>query len=84
MPRWRLSPQESTDQIQRRRSNASEQHQDEDQVETAGDLDGDGVEWKAVFRERYKLRRCWLKGQCHVRTFEVGNAMKILCYHFIV
>jgi hypothetical protein len=25
------------------------------------------VDWKAVFVERYKLRRAWLAGHCHVR-----------------
>ena len=27
--------------------------------------------WRSVFRERFKLKRSWLRGQCHVRTFEV-------------
>ena len=32
-------------------------------------------------RERYKLRRCWLSGQCHVRTFE-GHAGGVSCVQF--
>ena len=41
----------------------------------------DVVDWKRVFRERYKLRRCWLNGQCHVRTFE-GHTGGISCVQF--
>ena len=66
LPPWRLSPQESHEQIERRRSTTDSTTTPEVVAEE------DVVDWKAVFRERYKLRRCWLRGQCHVRTFEVG------------
>ena len=41
----------------------------------------DKVDWKAVFRERFKLRRAWLSGKCHVRTFE-GHSEGISCVQF--
>ena len=34
-----------------------------------------------VFVERYKLRRAWMGGQCHVRTFE-GHSGGISCVQF--
>ena len=40
-----------------------------------------GLSWRTIFRERYKLRRSWLKGQCHVRTFE-GHSAAISCVQF--
>ncbi|EEC18260.1 transducin beta chain, putative [Ixodes scapularis] len=44
-------------------------------------LDG-RVDWHAVFRQRFRLRRNWLRGSCHVRTFhghtQVGHA-GLLC-----
>ena len=64
LPRWRLSPGECADQIERRRS-----------------TDGGLLSWKAVFKERYKLRKCWLRGQCHVRTFE-GHSGGVSCVQF--
>ncbi len=69
LPPWRLSPAESSEQIERRKSTDSAE-----EGTAAGEEEGRGqsVNWKRVFRERYKLRRCWLRGQCHVRTFEVG------------
>jgi F-box/WD-40 domain protein 7 len=39
------------------------------------------ISWRVVFRERYKLRRSWLSGQCHVRTFE-GHSGGISCVQF--
>lgn len=42
---------------------------------------GDPVDWRAVFVERYKLRRAWLAGHCHVRTFE-GHMGGISCLQF--
>ena len=30
------------------------------------------TDWRQVFVERFKLRRAWMGGQCHVRTFEVS------------
>jgi len=39
------------------------------------------VDWRQVFVERYKLRRAWLGGQCHVRTFE-GHSGGISCVQF--
>lgn len=38
-------------------------------------------DWRRVFVERYKLRRAWLGGQCHVRTFE-GHSGGISCVQF--
>merc|ERR1719483_29190 len=37
--------------------------------------------WRSVFRERFKLKRSWLRGQCHVRTFE-GHSAAISCVQF--
>ena len=34
-----------------------------------------------MFVERYKLRRAWMGGQCHVRTFE-GHSGGISCVQF--
>ena len=28
------------------------------------------MQWKAMFAERFRLRRNWLNGYCNVRTFE--------------
>ena len=39
------------------------------------------LNWRSVFKERFKLRRSWLKGQCHVRTFE-GHSAAISCVQF--
>jgi len=39
------------------------------------------VDWRQVFVERYKLRRSWMGGQCHVRTFE-GHSGGISCVQF--
>ena len=39
------------------------------------------VDWRQVFVERYKLRRAWMGGQCHVRTFE-GHSGGISCVQF--
>ena len=39
------------------------------------------VDWRQVFVERYKLRRSWMGGQCHVRTFE-GHTGGISCVQF--
>ena len=33
-------------------------------------LSDGAVQWKNVFKERFLLRRNWLKGDCQVRTFE--------------
>ena len=41
----------------------------------------DEVDWRQVFVERYKLRRAWMGGQCHVRTFE-GHTGGISCVQF--
>ncbi|XP_043193054.1 F-box/WD repeat-containing protein 7-like [Amphibalanus amphitrite] len=44
--------------------------------------DADGrVNWKEVFIQRYRLRRNWLQGHCHVRTFE-GHGQGISCVQF--
>lgn len=28
------------------------------------------IQWKGMFAERFRLQSNWLKGKCHVRTFE--------------
>lgn len=64
-PRWRLGERESAEQLERRRI-----------------LEPDGaVRWKTVFKERYKLRKAWLSGRCHVRTFE-GHTGGVSCVQF--
>ena len=40
-----------------------------------------GLSWRKVFKERFKLRKSWLNGQCHVRTFE-GHSAAISCIQF--
>ncbi|XP_040576258.1 uncharacterized protein [Lepeophtheirus salmonis] len=62
--KWRLSSFGSRDQITRLRQRSN-----------TGDM---LINWKHVFRERFKLRRSWLSGQCHVRTFE-GHTGGISC-----
>lgn len=39
------------------------------------------VSWRKLFAERYRLRRNWLRGQCHVRTFE-GHTQGVSCVQF--
>lgn len=39
------------------------------------------TDWRQVFVERFKLRRSWMGGQCHVRTFE-GHSGGISCVQF--
>ena len=39
------------------------------------------TDWKSVFRERFKLRKSWMAGKCHVRTFE-GHSEGISCVQF--
>ena len=67
LPCWRLSPQASREQLDRH-SICDE----EDSLSTS---------WKAIFVERFKLRRAWLRGRCHVRTFE-GHSGGISCVQF--
>ncbi|KAM7293630.1 hypothetical protein ISCGN_023238 [Ixodes scapularis] len=43
-------------------------------------LDG-RVDWHAVFRQRFRLRRNWLRGSCHVRTFH-GHTQAVFCVQF--
>lgn len=42
---------------------------------------GGQTDWRQVFVERFKLRRSWMGGQCHVRTFE-GHSGGISCVQF--
>ena len=42
---------------------------------------GNSTDWRQVFVERYKLRRAWMGGQCHVRTFEVRFKVLIVVEH---
>jgi len=42
---------------------------------------GGSPNWRSIFVERYKLRRAWLSGQCHVRTFQ-GHSGGISCLQF--
>jgi len=39
------------------------------------------ISWKKLFAERYRLRRNWVRGQCHVRTFE-GHSQGVSCVQF--
>ncbi|CAI8051428.1 Probable E3 ubiquitin ligase complex SCF subunit sconB [Geodia barretti] len=39
------------------------------------------IMWKAMFSERFRIRRNWLKGFCNVRTFE-GHTQGISCIQF--
>lgn len=39
------------------------------------------VDWKKAFSERFRLRRNWTKGYCHVRTFE-GHSQGVTCVQF--
>lgn len=39
------------------------------------------VDWRAVFCQRYRLRRNWLRGSCHVRTFH-GHTQAVFCVQF--
>ncbi|KAH7974743.1 hypothetical protein HPB49_018987 [Dermacentor silvarum] len=43
-------------------------------------LDGH-VDWRAVFCQRFRLRRNWLRGSCHVRTFH-GHTQAVFCVQF--
>jgi len=42
---------------------------------------GRDTDWKQVFVERWKLKRAWMGGQAHVRTFE-GHTGGISCVQF--
>jgi len=42
---------------------------------------GSPSDWRGIFKERYKLRRAWLAGQSHVRTFQ-GHTGGISCVQF--
>ena len=42
---------------------------------------GERPDWRQIFVERFKLRRAWMGGQCHVRTFE-GHSGGISCVQF--
>ncbi|XP_064483406.1 F-box/WD repeat-containing protein 7-like isoform X1 [Ornithodoros turicata] len=50
------------------------------QLQMARQCDG-CVDWKDVFRQRYRLRRNWLRGSCHVRTFH-GHTQAVFCVQF--
>ncbi|CAG0888831.1 unnamed protein product, partial [Darwinula stevensoni] len=39
------------------------------------------IDWRMAFVERYRLKRNWARGQCHVRTFE-GHTQAISCVQF--
>ena len=53
-------------------------HEDQVQLERHHQV---GLSWRQVFKERFKLHRSWMKGQCHVRTFE-GHSAAISCIQF--
>lgn len=42
---------------------------------------GKKLSWKKIFADRYRLHRNWLRGQCHVRTFE-GHTQGVSCVQF--
>ena len=74
LPQWQLSPQSSKEQLDRFIIQDVKENEDEANNHLA-------VLWKAIFIERFKLRRAWLKGRCHVRTFE-GHSGGISCVQF--
>ena len=43
-------------------------------------IQGGFSQWKAMFSERFRIRRNWLKGFCNVRTFE-GHTQGIYYVH---
>ena len=73
LPEWQLSCQANTEQLEKYSMNRN------------GQCDGGNTHlakrWKSIFVERFKLRRAWLKGRCHVRTFE-GHSGGISCVQF--
>lgn len=74
-PKWRLSAQSDEDQLDR--------HSRPSSFKFSGDrcTTMDILPWRKIFVERFKLRRSWLKGTCHVRTFE-GHTGAISCVQF--
>ena len=40
------------------------------------------LQWKAMFSERFRIRRNWLKGFCNVRTFEGHTQGSVGYIHF--
>ena len=73
-PRWQLSPQASQEQLDKYIGNNTVTNGNESNNQLSN-------LWKAIFIERFKLRRAWLKGRCHVRTFE-GHSGGISCVQF--
>ena len=73
LPDWQLSCQGNLEQLERYSMNKKVQC-DENSKHLA-------QKWKRIFIERFKLRRAWLKGRCHVRTFE-GHSGGISCVQF--
>jgi len=75
LPKWRLALKENRDQLERHGK-----VKDDDAKASKGHNEK-AICWKSVFRERFKLRRSWLSGKCHVRTFE-GHSEGISCVQF--
>ena len=73
LPEWQLSCQANTEQLEKYSININGQCPESD--------DQLAQKWKSIFVERFKLRRAWLKGRCHVRTFE-GHSGGISCVQF--
>lgn len=74
LPQWQLSGQANSEQLEKYSVNKAAGYGDEIDVDFA-------KVWKTIFVERFKLRRAWLKGRCHVRTFE-GHSGGISCVQF--
>ena len=79
---WKLSPRDSEAQLERHRRLSGEDtiSQSSNGSDHFSNFNSN-IDWKQVFRERFKLRRSWLSGQCHVRTFE-GHTGGISCVQF--
>ena len=74
LPEWQLSHQANLEQLERHSVTNVAKTEAQANIHLA-------VLWKSIFVERFKLRRAWLKGRCHVRTFE-GHSGGISCVQF--
>ena len=73
LPEWQLSYQANIEQLEKYSMNTNKHYAENDNQLAQ--------KWKNIFIERFKLRRAWLKGRCHVRTFE-GHSGGISCVQF--
>ena len=73
-PEWKLSQQANSEQLDKYDISKNVLNNDETNIHLT-------KLWKSMFIERFKLKRAWLKGRCHVRTFE-GHSGGISCVQF--